>query len=521
MFKHPQRLWLISLVTAWLFDFLFWEKSPGISFALYIAIVLAGGFILARQEGVRPARASLWLLLPLGLLSILTFVRAEPFTRFLDHLLALAFLAMFAYTFLGGRWREYKLSDYIVNLFRLGINLLVLPIKLIRMDRQQPPSEERTNTRKKAYGLLRGIVLAIPILALFASLLAAADPVFSRGLNDFLEIFHIENLPEYLFRGTYILILTYFLSGALLHALTASHEECLTSQDKPWIPPFLGALETTVVLCSVDVLFAIFVGVQFRYFFGGERNISFEGFTYSEYARRGFGELVAVAFLSLLFLLAFSAITHRETRTQRRTFSGLAIALVSLVCVILVSAFQRLSLYEEAYGFTRLRTYSHVFMIWLGLLLITVVVLELRQRMHAFALAALVATLGFSLSLNVLNVDGFITHQNISRTQRGEELDVTYLLQLSDDAVPVLLKYYTDSRLSPDLHEQLSVALACYATPRDSDTPTPWQSFHLSHVRAQRLLQPYQEDLASLLTRKYGSWWVKTQREEISCDVFD
>ena len=55
-----------------------------------------------------------------------------------------------------------------------------------------------------------------------------------------------------------------------------------------------------MVLAGVALLFAAFVLVQFRYFFGGAQNIGIEGYTFAEYARRGYGELMAVAVLSLL-----------------------------------------------------------------------------------------------------------------------------------------------------------------------------------------------------------------------------
>jgi FtsH-binding integral membrane protein len=122
-------------------------------------------------------------------------------------------------------------------------------------------------------------------------------------------------------------------------------------------------------------LFA-FVVVQFQYFFGGTTNIHVDGYTYAEYARRGFGELVTVAFFALLMLLTLSAITKRDTETQRRVFSGLGVTLVALLLVMLVSAFKRLGLYEEVYGFSRLRTYTHVFLIWIGLLLIATIALR-------------------------------------------------------------------------------------------------------------------------------------------------
>ena len=123
--------------------------------------------------------------------------------------------------------------------------------------------------------------------------------------------------------------------------------------------------------------------IQFQYFFGGQTNIGVQGYTYAEYARRGFGELVAVAFFSLLLFLGLSAIVKRQNPAQRWVFSGLGLGMVALVGVMLVSAFQRLLLYEAAYGFSRLRMYTHVFMIWLGLLLAVVVVLEILRRERA------------------------------------------------------------------------------------------------------------------------------------------
>lgn len=89
--------------------------------------------------------------------------------------------------------------------------------------------------------------------------------------------------------------------------------------------------------------------------------------------------------------------------------------------VLLVSAFQRLLLYEEAFGFTRLRTVVHVFMVWLGLLLVALLGLQLADRVRMFLLAGLVAVVGFAGTLNVVGIDALIARHNLARaTQRAE-----------------------------------------------------------------------------------------------------
>ncbi len=65
----------------------------------------------------------------------------------------------------------------------------------------------------------------------------------------------------------------------------------------------VGQIESSIILGSINFLFSIFILVQLTYLFGGESNISRQGFTYAQYARRGFFELIVVVVVSLLILL--------------------------------------------------------------------------------------------------------------------------------------------------------------------------------------------------------------------------
>jgi hypothetical protein len=319
-------------------------------------------------------------------------------------------------------------------------------------------------------------------------------------VEKFLEFFEIENLGEYIFRGIYILILAYLLMGVFLHAYYKNHDESITGEEKPWLSRFLGFTEATIVLGSVNLLFLAFVIVQFQYFFGGEANITLEGYTYAQYARKGFSELVTVAVISLMLFMGLSTITKRENEKQGSIFSAFGIGLVALVTVILASSFQRLKLYEIAYGFTQLRTYTHVFIIWLGLLLAAVVVLELFKRHRHFAFTALLASVGFIVTLNILNVDAFIVRQNVYRAQTGENLDIAYLASLSEDAVPPLSTLYEQKQGSGELQEAIAGAIACHAVAHEeydyenhSWRNFTWQSFHLSRYLAQKDWQARQQ----------------------------
>ncbi len=500
MQTKPNRLWITALLLGWCFDFLFWKHAPGISFAIYAVITLAAGFALLWLEGIRPAKWT-WALLPLILFfAVATFVRAEPLTAFLAHAFTLLLMALLVVTFRGGRWLSYSLADYFARFLDLFGSAIVRPLTFAAESqrlKRDAANGQPVKAPSAVWPVVRGILFAIPVVAFFAALLSSADMVFAQRVQDLVELFRLENLPEYIFRAIYIAILAYVLAGVILHAFTRSQDEKLLGLEKPLLTPFFGFTEATVVLGSVILLFTAFVFIQFQYFFGGQANINLDGFTYADYARRGFGELVTVAFFALLLFLGLSGIVKRESAAQQTAFSILGVILVALVGVMLVSAYRRLVLYETAYGFTSLRTYTHVFMIWVAVLLAAVVALDLVQRQRAFAVAALLAAIGFSATLIFMNVDGFIVRQNIQRAAQGEDLDVGYLASLTTDSVPALVDLYHSQALDATTRDRVGAALACIQFQAESGArrDTAWQSFHLSDFWAGNAIRTTFGDL--------------------------
>lgn len=494
---HPARFWVIVLLLGWMFDFLFWNKPVGINFALFSVISLIGGLYLLLAEGYRPARNSLWLLLPFAFFVVITFVRQEPLTIFLAYTFALFSIGLLANTYLGGRWFQYGLSDYFKKFFALIGSLANRPIDFLAQIRKEQTARGTSGTSLPLWGIVRGMVIAFPIVVFFGSLLASADLVFSQKLGEFLGLFSIGKLAENFLRLILILVYGYLLAGIFLHAASRSKDEKLIGEDKPVIKPFLGFTESAIVLGSVSILFLLFVIVQFQYFFGGATNIGVAGYTYSQYARRGFNELVTVAFFSLVMILGLSTVTRRTDDREKRVYSGLSVVIVGLVMVILVSAYQRISLAIAWHGFSRLRLYPRAFLVWLGVLLITVVVLEIFRRERYFAFATVLASLGFALSLTLVNVDAAIIKHNVPRVLQGRKLNVAHLASLSSDAVPALVEEYRSTSYSQSVHEGLGAALACYLH-NDShpDAYNPdWRSFNLSRWRAHYALQKVQVSL--------------------------
>jgi hypothetical protein len=486
MNKHSNLLWITGIALGWLFDLLFWKQPFGINFAIFSLLCLTSGFVILYVNRQHPARGTVWLL-PLVLLFVaITTLRAEPMTLFLAILLTLFLMFTLTNTFLGGLWLRYGLADYVSAFFKVAGSVIARPLTFSAEVRKEQAESASPGKRSNIWPFVRGLMIALPILAIFASLLASADAVFNSQLDILLRQLAIENLPQYIFRLAYILVGAYALVGIFLHASTQSNDEKLLGEQKPVLAPFLGFPEASVVLGSVALLFAAFVVIQLRYFFGGQANINIAGFTYSEYARRGFGELIFVAFFSLLMILGLGAITRRESLAQQRVFSGLSAAIVALVMVMLVSAYERLVLYETAYGFSRLRTYTHVALVWIGILLATVVVLEILHHERRFAAAAIIAAAGFAFTLGILNVDSLIVKENVRRAQQGQGFDVPYLVSLSTDSVPALVDVFQSPAVPGLTRDAVGAVLFCRLHTQTADAASDWRSFTFSRWQADR-----------------------------------
>lgn len=504
MIKNTSRFLISGLLIAWLVDFLFYKKPFGIAFTLWVFIAVAALFIISYLEKVKPH----WLSYLLGgmviALSSASFLRMEPFTQVISALASLALLILLTITFRTGHWPYFRLLDYVlqglkwlVTIFGRSWPFIFQRQKNIIQEQDDSENAESPAQKKKTiWPILRGLLLAIPIILILASLLASADPIFEKNLAKFLDIFQIDNLAEYTFRTVFILLLAYLFIGVFLQAIYPNNQNPRPQPNQPSFSKFLGSIESKIVFISINLLFLAFLVVQFRYFFGGQANISATGFTYSEYARRGFGEIITVAVLSLFIYYAFHSITRLDSLQEKRWFSGLSILIFVQVLVMLVSSYQRLALYEQAYGFSRLRTYSHLFLPWLAVLIVVVIILDILQKQGHLAFTLLAVAIGFVATCTIFNIDGFIANQNIQRAtisdQEGYALDFYYLSELSEDAVPVIMDSYLSNQNSTK--NLLGANLSCRWHKILNQESRPWQSFNTSQAQSTQLLEQYQDE---------------------------
>ncbi len=449
--RTSHAVFLSGILAALLGDLLFQDSHLGVNLVLWVAPLLAVGLALYYSSGGRHRRLH-WLAALLLFFALCLAWRASPFLRFWN-VVALLAKAVLTVTALRCSLANAWLPDYLKGAACLASRIGWGAIEAVAAlgSRGGDPSVG-SRSRKIAVGL----VLAVPVFVVFGSLLAEADPLFERFMDDLFSW-----RPSQLVEHAALILVLGWISLGWLRLMIAPPRPAEGGQWR--LPIVFGPVEVGIPLGVLALLLAAFVGLQARYLFGGEEVLRSTGLTYAQFARRGFFELVTVATLVVPLLYAAQWVLDRSVRGAVRSFRASVSVLGALVALVMVSALGRMRLYVEAYGLTEQRLYAAAFMIWIGAVLGWFVVTELRGQQGRFITGAMAAGFAVLVVLNFLNPDGLVAKVNLERASSGRALDAEYLGRLSLDAVPVVAAAL--SGLDPEKRCELERSLLARAVP--------------------------------------------------------
>lgn len=290
--------------------------------------------------------------------------------------------------------------------------------------------ERGGNRRMK--GFLLGVVLCVPLLAIVVLLLSDADSVFGGYFQNMISAVQTADGAIVLWAAVR------FLAGTLmLCSLCCFMGLAPAPEEKPAVPTRTHAAMPATVLAALAAVYLLFAYVQFRYLFFAA-GIPAQG--YAQYARSGFFQLVAVAFLTLMVVLPCVC-----RWPGSRAVRGLAGLVTLLTLVILVSAAWRMALYVQAFGLSILRVVTLWGMLALAIALIAALAKALRPRLKIAAPVLMIVVASWVL-LNYANINARIAEYNVRAWEAQPEsvrLDVPYLAySLYPASAPVLKELY-------------------------------------------------------------------------------
>jgi len=502
--------WLLGMacLLGLLGQYLFVSHEAGISVPLFV-LAFYGVFFYGVQGRIggfdkwRGQSRSAWLLfLPIALLSLTYVLYNNAVFRLFNPLAILSLMIMQCVLITRSStqpwYRPAFYTDVLKHAVARPFEQLSVPFELIQGMLKWKDGQNQSGAAIRK--ILLGLLIAAPLLIVVVILLSSADSIFLSWVNYLPQLLPFTSMNNIVWRFIVAIVLALysfcFIVGLLfrrpaerslssqlggqssaafseLQSSAASKGELTEGKEKGADPLVAGTL-----FISINLVYVLFAVIQFTYLFGAANGLLPDGNSYSDYARSGFAELVIVALINLGLLL-FGLCGIRKAGPASELIRKMMLTLlVGCTLVMLTSAYSRLSLYEEAYGFTQLRLLAHGFMIYLGVLLFIALFAIWYSRVP-LAKSVLTWTLAFYVAMNYVNMDARIAENNIARFEQSGEIDIHYLSTLSMDAAPALMRLHSKHL------EDLPIAGAVVEMKERAASDSSWQAWSMARMRAR------------------------------------
>lgn len=298
---------------------------------------------------------------------------------------------------------------------------------------------------KKSFNAVIGIVVALPVLLIIIPLLVKSDAAF-EGLIDTV----INNIGKYILQVIFAFIIAPYLISFMLGKRLGINKR--TGKGKSTGRKSIPASGMISFLSVISATYMVYLFSQLAYFFSTFNGILPENYEYSAsaFARRGFFEMFAICVINIFII---SIVTILAKRNDSKKLSPVIKALscfISLFSVLLIiTAMSKMKLNISIFGLSKNRLLVSVFMLMLLVIIAFFIIHIFVPRLNYMQPIIIICSAMF-IALAFADVDGAIAKYNVNAYQQGEleSVDVLYLGDLADSAIPYILALSDDENCS-------------------------------------------------------------------------
>jgi uncharacterized protein DUF4153 len=448
--------WTAAALTSALGATILFSALPGINWPIWVAAASIS-VVLSRITGQKKVELPLVVLLTWAtVLSLGLAIRDNDEIRFFVVISDLMLLGLAVIVIGAESWNALSAK-------LLAVVPFLAPFRAWRATAYETADAPRSISSPRARAIIKGTLLSAPLVLVLIALLSSADPIIRWGTDRV-----VEWLPDWSFPPR-------LLFFAFLLSITVGVNSISSRQigsDLPNMPALakratIGLTEQRMMLWSSAAVIWLFVLLQISYFIHPPPVAMDSGVTFAEYARRGFGELsFATTIVGAIILILEYTRPADTTDRDRKMLVRLELALLIALELVLISAFRRVILYEQAYGFTTGRLFPQAYMVGMSLVLIALAI-EIVRGSISVSFGRRVAEIGLGVFTVLVfwNYEAWIVNRNIDRAAQSGKFDGVYAGRLSMDAMPTLVS--RRAQLPQDARAIVEARLACVRLPAE------------------------------------------------------
>lgn len=412
----------ISLLFGVLFTFCFYRAKLGLNILLFTLVMVTLLITVIKRYEMSIKKGTWFYYLAAVLFGLSTVLTASGTLQFLNIIAILLLLNLSLLQQLHDTrdWDVLKSLGKMSGMLLHGIASVGMPF----VDGFRFLKKTKLFRNDWVRNIFVGTLLSVPFLWIIILLLSQADMIFGNIAR---------KLALHIFSGEVILILFLIFFGFLCCYCILCGAATQTGREEHIRRKGDASIAITVILL-ITVVYVVFCSLQIVYLFNSGLFALPQGYTFSEYARRGFFELLAVSILNVGLMLLGTAY-FKESRILRHLLT------IMTVCtyVMIGSATYRMLLYISAYRLTFLRLFVLLALVIIALFLAGVIISVYHKQFPLFHYGVAVITIIYLL-FSLAKPDYWIAvYLGQGKTQLTAE-DAAYLTgELSLDAsLPVL-----------------------------------------------------------------------------------
>ncbi len=408
---------------------LFWKQDLGISVLLFtIPIIWITTKLL---KGNIKNKKALLISIPIIVLSSTYFI-FDNLTFYLINIVLIPILYLIMVIWAISDFQIKSIIYKIILMIFEPLNYIGDVIRAVLKEFNPKEKDEQIGEKKEKNNIFKAVCFTGIIALIVIGLLCSADNEFAKIFSTIFKDINIFNVSELTGRIIIIIIAFFYFAGFFMNML--DKENGLKEFEEEEKIEKKESYTIRMMLTVLNVVYLVFCFTQIKVLFT-EQNIK-----YSEFARKGFFQLMIVSLINIVMILKANNKNLKETEKQEKYKKTMCIVMVIFTLIIIISAFARMTLYQQNYGYTRLRILVDYTLITEIILLIPTIIYILKNKIDLIKTYFVIIITMYCL-VNFINIDKIIMKNNFNRYKETGYIDLNYLMEMNNsDLIEQLLE---------------------------------------------------------------------------------
>lgn len=408
---------------------LFWKQDLGISVLLFtIPIIWITTKLL---KGNIKNKKALLISIPIIVLSSTYFI-FDNLTFYLINIVLVPILYLIMVIWAISDFQIKSIIYKIILMIFEPLNYIGDVIRAVLKEFNPKEKDEQIGEKKEKNNIFKAVCFTGTIALIVIGLLCSADNEFAKIFSTIFKDINIFNVSELTGRIIIIIIAFFYFAGFFMNML--DKENGLKEFKKDEKTEKKESYTIRMMITVLNLVYLVFCFTQIKVLFT-EQNIK-----YSEFARKGFFQLMIVSLINIAMILKANNKNLKETEKQEKYKKTMCIVMVIFTLIIIISAFARMTLYQQNYGYTRLRILVDYTLITEIILLIPTIIYILKNKIDLIKTYFVIIITMYCL-VNFINIDKIIMKNNFNRYKETGYIDLNYLMEMNNsDLIEQLLE---------------------------------------------------------------------------------